>query len=65
MITVIGKRYETLTDDFIQQWLHDLARDYIVAPDYLLVSEEVRRELRRIVTTDLYMSRLGNAVCTG
>ena len=56
MITVIGKQYETLTDEFIQQWLHDLYRDYRVVPDYLLASEEVRRELRRIVMTDLHMS---------
>jgi hypothetical protein len=55
MITVIGKQYEILTDDFIQQWLHDLARDYNVAPDYLLVSEGARSELRRIIMTDLYM----------
>jgi hypothetical protein len=55
IIAVIGRQYETLTDEFIQQWLYDLYRDYLVTPDYLLVSQEVRHELHRIVMSDLHM----------
>ena len=53
MITVISKRYETLTDEFIQQWLYDLVRDYQVEPEYLLVSHEGQRALRRLVAEDI------------
>src|SRR5271157_2250657 len=53
MIATMGKRYETLTDEFIQQWLHDLVRDYRVEPEYLLVSQAAQRELRRLVAEDI------------
>jgi len=56
MIAVLGRRYETLTDEFIQQWLSDLVRVYLVNPDYLLVTEQVRHDLYRIVMSDVYMS---------
>ncbi len=55
MIAMVSKRYETLTDTFIQQWLHDLYHDYLVVPDYLLVSQAVRQELHRLVMEDLHM----------
>lgn len=55
MIAMVSKRYVTLDDAFIQQWLHDLYRDYQVEPDYLLVSGEVRQELHRNVMADLHM----------
>lgn len=55
LIAMVSKRYETLTDGFIQEWLYDLYCDYLVTPDYLLVSQEVRNELHRIVIADLHM----------
>src|SRR5713226_6483554 len=53
MIAIVSKRYDILTDEFIQQWLYDLARDYRIEPEYLLVSQEGQRALRHLVAEDL------------
>src|SRR5487761_1349076 len=55
MIAVLGRPYETLTDGFIQDWMFELARTHEVSPDYLLVSQEIRSELHRIVQDDLHL----------
>lgn len=55
VITTVSKRYDTLTDEFIQQWLLELMLQWNVVPDYLLVNAQTRDELHRLVMNDLYM----------
>ena len=56
MIAVLGRRYVELSDELIQQWLYELVRVRLVEPDYLLVTQETRHELRRLIASDLRMA---------
>jgi len=54
MIAMVSKRYNTITDEFIQQWLYDLYEKYMVQPEYLLVSQATSDEIHYMLMEEMY-----------
>src|SRR5690242_13813170 len=48
MVSALYRTYDVLTDEFIQRWLYQLYADHRIDPEYLFVSEQGRRDVRKV-----------------